>query len=180
MLRTVLLGLLLAGGYRGRCREHLQVGRWSGQIYYTDLPPLSRTPGAAVYERSLITDENGEPVQRTSLHRLPNHRSRVWRAAVPATVAAVQADLNEARTRLCKEAQAATSLHQSQRLFCRGADGQRQYLAMRNWPGPGPIKQAVDEYCSPALEPRPGAAIVTPIVGFIGLGAMGQHGPQPA
>ncbi len=156
MLRTVLVGLLMAGLATGAAAESIY--KWvdgRGQIYYTDLPPLQ--PDArvlAVYERSPITDENGEPVQEDEppSPAEPPVTSFGEPPVPAATVAAVQADLNEARTRLCKEAQDRYKLYiESQRLFRQGADGQRQYLSdaelaearVRS-------KQAVDEYCSPA------------------------------
>jgi hypothetical protein len=157
MLRTVLLGLLMAGLAAGAAAESIY--KWvdgRGQVYYTDLPP--RQPDAkvlAVYERSLITDENGEPIQQEAEPPPPAEPPAASSGEPPApaaTVAAVQADLSEARTRLCKEAQDRYKLYiESQRLFRQDADGQRQYLSDAELAEARVrARQAVDEYCSPA------------------------------
>ncbi|MBM5810585.1 MAG: DUF4124 domain-containing protein [Gammaproteobacteria bacterium] len=156
MLRTVLAGLLIAGLAAGAAAETIY--KWSdarGQIYYTDLPP--RQPDAtvlAVYENEVILDENGEVVADSGEPPAePPATTTSGPPPVPAaTASAMQADLQETRTRLCKEAQERYRLYlESQRLYRTTPDGERQYLTddelnearLR-------ARQAVDEYCGAA------------------------------
>lgn len=153
MLRTVLAGLLIAGLAAGAAAETIY--KWSdarGQIYYTDLPP--RQPDAtvlAVYERSVFLDENGEPTGEGSEPPAEPPATTSGQPPVPdATAAAMRTDLQETRTRLCKEAQDRYRLYlESQRLFRTTPDGERQYLTDDELTEARVrARQAVDEYCS--------------------------------
>lgn len=156
MLRTLLTGLLLAGLTAGAAAETIY--KWAdarGQIYYTDLPPRQTDAKIlAVYEGSLIGEDEESAAGETPDSAPPAAPPATEPQEPPApsaTVAAVRADLTEARARLCKEAQNRYKLYiESRRLFRQTESGERQYLTDAELDEARVrARQAVDEYCSP-------------------------------
>ena len=160
MWQKLVLALLMAGLSAAAAAE--TVYKWvdaRGQIHYTDLPP--RQADAKIlgifHEEVGIVEEEGEQgdegMEGDDSESQSTPSDDVDPGAPPVTsdaVAAVQADVADARLRQCKEAQDRYKLYvESRRLFRQTPDGKRQYLTDQELAEARVrAKQTVDEYCS--------------------------------
>jgi catalase len=159
MMQKFLMALLMAGLTVVAAAD--TVYKWSdsrGQIHYTDLPPSQA--GAKIlsvshqesdftgYEQAGDEDNGGdngdEPATQPSGD--DSNEPRIDHEAM----AAVQADVSNAKQKQCKDAKERYQRYvESRRLFRETSDGKREYLTDQQLADARiKAKQAVDEYCS--------------------------------
>jgi hypothetical protein len=159
MLQKFMVALLMAGLTVIATAD--TVYKWSdsrGQIHYTDLPPSQ--PGAKILEVSyrdsgvLEDEQSGDEGNGGSNGDESTTQSSGDDSAEPAVdrqaMAAVQADVSNAKAQQCKEAKERYQRYvESRRLFRQTADGKREYLTDQQLNDARiKAKQAVDESCS--------------------------------
>jgi hypothetical protein len=160
MLQKLMLGLLMAGLTAVAASE--TVYKWvdaRGQVHFTDLPPSqsdAKVIGVFHEETGVVDDggnggdgagnsQNGETPSTP-----PADDASEGPPASNDTVAAVQADVANARNKQCKEAQDRYKLYvESRRLFRQTPDGKREYLTDKELAEARvKAKQSVDDLCS--------------------------------
>lgn len=157
MLQKFLVALLLAGLTVVAAAD--TVYKWvdsRGQVYYTDLPPTQAdakilgifTPEFDVLDEGEDEGEAGDSGESPSTPLSDNESGEP--PIDSEAMAAVQADVANARTKQCKEAQERYQRYlESRRLFRETPDGKRQYLTDQELTEARVrAKQSVDEYCS--------------------------------
>jgi len=156
MLRNALVILMLAGFTTTALAD--TVYKWvdsGGQVHYSDLPPTEQ--GAkllGVYERDMVLDANGQPLDDTSANE-PADTTPPAESTPPADTAdavtrqQVREDVAKARAEQCKQAQQRYQTYiQSQRLYRTLPNGERQYLSDEELTKARiEAKQEVDKLC---------------------------------
>ncbi len=156
MLQKFLVALLMAGLTVVAAAD--TVYKWSdvrGQIHYTDLPPTqadAKLLGIFTQESGVLDEEAGgdqgesgdEPTTQ------PSGNEPAEPAIDREAMAAVNADVSNAKGKQCKEAQERYQRYvESRRLFRETSDGKREYLTDQQLTEARVrAKQSVDEYCS--------------------------------
>ena len=131
------------------------VYKWSdshGQIHYTDLPPTAsdaKVLGIYHQESAVMDEESGEAEGDTDQTTLPSGNDSSEPPIDRAAMAAVNADVANAKVKECKEAQDRYQRYvESRRLFRETSDGKREYLTDQQLAEARVrAKQSVDEYC---------------------------------
>jgi hypothetical protein len=156
MLQKMLVALLMAGLTVVAAAD--TVYKWSdsrGQIHYTDLPPTqadAKILGVFTQESNVLDEEaegdegDGGQEPLTQPSGSDSDEPPIDREAM----AAVNADVSNAKGKQCKEAQERYQRYvESRRLFRETADGKREYLTDQQLTEARVrAKQSVDEYCS--------------------------------
>jgi hypothetical protein len=169
MLQRIIVTLMLAGLATVAAAE--TVYKWvdrSGQMHYTDLPP--NEPGARIldiYEREQILATANGPAGQQDAGSQDGGASQDGADGVgdagagfdpapgagddgaAAAAAAVQRDLDQARSEQCQKAQERYRTYiESRRLFRQTPDGKREYLTDAEISAARiQAKQDVDSYC---------------------------------
>jgi len=151
MLRTTLITLMLAGLATVAAAD--TVYKWvdgRGQVHYTDLPPDQ--PGAkllGVFERALVLPEGEEGGAEEAGPSYYESSPPTEEQATANAAAAVQRDLDSARSEQCKQAQERYKTYiESRRLYRESADGKREYLTDAELAAARvQAKKDVDEFC---------------------------------
>jgi len=150
MLRSAIVTLMLAGLATVAAAE--SVYKWvdtRGQVHYTDLPPTeSGAKLIGVYDRELVLDEIGDS-EEGAADGAPAVDEEPAEPVPAATAAAVQRDVQQARSAQCKQAQERYKNYvESQRLFRQTPDGKREYLSDAELTQARiDAKKAVDDLC---------------------------------
>jgi hypothetical protein len=160
MLQKFLVALLMAGLAVIATAD--TVYKWSdsrGQIHYTDLPPsqpgakilgVSYRDSGALDEEQSGGDEGDSGNSGDESATQPSGDDSSEPAVDREAMAAVQADVSNAKAKQCKEAKERYQRYvESRRLFRQTADGKREYLTDQQLNDARiKAKQAVDESCS--------------------------------
>jgi len=147
MLRSAIVTLMLAGLATVAAAE--TVYKWvdtGGQVHYTDRPPTeSGAKLIGVFDRALILEEDEEAVIESS----PPAEEEPAGSTPASTSAAVERDVQQARSAQCKQAQERYKNYvESQRLFRQTPDGKREYLSDAELSQARiDARKAVDELC---------------------------------
>jgi hypothetical protein len=156
MLQKMLVALLMAGLTVVAAAD--TVYKWSdsrGQIHYTDLPPTqadAKILGVFTQESDVLDEEEegdeGDGGEEPSTQ--PSDGESTEPVIDREAMAAVNADVSNAKGKQCKEAQERYQRYvESRRLFRETADGKREYLTDQQLTEARVrAKQSVDEYCS--------------------------------
>ena len=151
MLRRTIITIMLAGLATVAAAE--TVYKWvdtSGQVHYTDLPPTqsgARLLGVFEREQILAGDDDSGAADATSATY--DAGPALEEAQGGQAAAAVQRDVEQARSEQCKQAQARYKTYiESRRLYRETADGKREYLTDAELATARvEARKAVDELC---------------------------------
>ena len=156
MLRRTLITIMLAGLATVAAAE--SVYKWvdtSGQVHYTDRPPTesgAKLLGVFEREQLLATGEEaggekagGEDTASNTYDSGP----ALEEAQGDQAAAAVQRDVDQARSEQCKQAQERYKTYvESRRLYRETADGKREYLTDAELAAARiEAKKSVDDLC---------------------------------
>jgi hypothetical protein len=146
MLRSAIVTLMLAGLATVAAAE--TVYKWvdtGGQVHYTDRPPTeSGAKLIGVFDRALILEE-----EEAATESSPPAEEEPAGSTPASTAAAVERDVQQARSTQCKQAQERYQKYvESQRLFRQTPDGKREYLSDAELSQARiDARKAVDELC---------------------------------
>ena len=163
MFQKFAVALLMAGLTVAASADNYY--KWSdsrGQIHYTDLPPTqsdAKMLGVFNKESSIADEESGDDQgdggdsgdsADNGQTVLPSGNDTSEPPVDNEAMAAVQKDVANAKSKLCKEAQDRYQRYvESRRLFRETKDGKREYLTDQQLAEARVhAKQAVDESCS--------------------------------
>lgn len=150
MLRRTLITIMLAGLATVAAAE--TVYKWvdtSGQVHYTDLPPTeSGAKLLGMFEREQVLsgeEAGGGDTQSNTYDAGP----ALEEAQGDQAAATVQRDLDQARSKQCKQAQERYKTYiESRRLYRETTDGKREYLTDAELAAARiEAKKAVDDLC---------------------------------
>ena len=151
MLRRTIVTLMLAGLATMAAAE--TVYKWvdsSGQVHYSDLPPTeSGARIVGVYEREQIISGQDGSGEQGDANGTYDAGPALEEEGSNSAAAAVQRDLDQARSEQCKQAQERYKTYiESRRLYRETADGKREYLTDAELSAARiEARKAVDEFC---------------------------------
>lgn len=151
MLRRTLITIMLAGLATVAAAE--SVYKWvdsSGQMHYTDRPPTeSGAKLLGVFEREQMLAAGEETGGGDTQSNTYDAGPALEEAQGNQAAAAVQRDLDQARSEQCKQAQERYKTYiESRRLYRETADGKREYLTDAELAAARiEARKAVDDLC---------------------------------
>jgi hypothetical protein len=151
MLRRTLITIMLAGLATVAAAE--SVYKWidtSGQVHYTDRPPTeSGAKLLGVFEREQLLATGEEAGGEDTAPDTYDAGPALEEAQGDQAAAAVQRDLDQARSEQCKQAQERYKTYiESRRLYRETTDGKREYLTDAELAAARiEAKKAVDDLC---------------------------------